>query len=191
MKAAGIAAVIVISLALQTTLARFLTPGANLIDLVFVAVVYIALAGGPVAGLVAGAIAGLAQDALATTGVSVIAVGEGVATSRSIIGIGGLAKTVIGFVTGIIGTQFIVARALPRALVFFTATLGHAIMFLGLYAVVDPGYGGMPYSTVLSQAGANALAGVVIFEIGDSLPGFMDRRRSGGGGGMRISRRLD
>ena len=36
---------IAVALALQTTLARFLTPGANLIDLVFVAVVYIALTG--------------------------------------------------------------------------------------------------------------------------------------------------
>lgn len=190
MRAAGIAVFVAVSLALQTTIARFLTPGANLIDLVFVAVVYIALAGGPVAGLIAGAIAGLAQDALAATGVSVIAVGAGVATSRSIIGIGGLAKTVIGFVTGIIGTQFIVARPLPRALVFFTATVGHAIIFLGLYAVVDPGYGGTPYGAILSQAGVNALTGVVIFEIVESLPGFMDRRRSSGGR-MHINRRFD
>ena len=188
-RAAGIFAFIVVSLALQTTLARFLTPGANLIDLVFVAVVCIALAAGPGAGLVAGAIAGLTQDALSATGASVIAMGAGVATSRSIIGIGGLAKTVIGFVTGIIGTQFIVARPIPRALVFFTATLGHAIIFLGLYSVVDPGYGGTPYGTVLSQAGVNALTGVVIFQIGESLPGFMDRRS--GGNGMRINRRLD
>ena len=47
MRAAGIALFIAIALALQTTLARFVTPGAQLIDLVFVAVVYIALTGGP------------------------------------------------------------------------------------------------------------------------------------------------
>lgn len=190
MKAAVIALFIAIALALQTTLARYLTPGANVIDLVFVAVVYIALVGGPVAGLIAGAIAGLAQDAFAATGVSVIAIGAGVATARSIIGVGGLAKTVIGFVTGIIGTQFIVARPLPRALVFFTATVGHAIMFLGLYALLDPGYAGTPYGTIVSQAGANALTGVLLFQVGDSLPGFVDRRRTMGSG-MHINRRLD
>jgi hypothetical protein len=189
-RAAGIALFIAIALALQTTLARYVTPGANLIDLVFVAVVYISLTGGPVAGLTAGAIAGLAQDAMAATGVSVIAVGAGVATARSIIGIGGLAKTVVGFATGIIGTQFIVARPLPRALVFFTATVGHAIIFLGLYGVLDPGYGGTPYGTVLSQAGVNALTGVLLFQIGESFPGYVDRRRSMGSG-MHINRRLD
>jgi len=189
-KAAGIALSIAIALALQTTLARYLTPGANLIDLVFVAVVYIALTGGPVAGLIAGAIAGLAQDALAATGVSVIAIGAGVATARSIIGIGGLAKTVVGFLTGIIGTQFIVARPIPRAFVFFTATVGHAIIFLGLYAVLDPGYGGTPYGTIFSQAGVNALTGVLLFQIRESVPGFVDRRRSMGGR-MHINRRLD
>jgi hypothetical protein len=189
-KAAGIALFIASALALQTTLARFLTPGANLIDLVFVAVVYIALTGGPVAGLIAGAIAGLAQDTISATGVSVIAIGAGVATARSIIGIGGLAKTVVGFVTGIVGSQFIVARPIPRALVFFTATVGHAIMFLGLYAVVDPGYGGPSYAAVFSQAGANALTGVLIFQISESFPGFVDRRRTMGGR-MHINRRLD
>ena len=58
--------------------------------------------------------------------------------TRSIIGIGGLAKTVVGFVAGIIGSQFIVARPLPRAFVFFTATVAHAIIFLGLYRVHRP-----------------------------------------------------
>lgn len=187
MKAAGL---FVAALALQTTLARFLIPGANLVDLVFVAVVYIALTGGPTAGLVAGALAGLAQDTLANTGTSVISTSAGVATARSIIGIGGLAKTVIGFFTGIIGTQFIVARPLPRAVVFFTATVCHAIIFVGLYRVLDPGYAQTPYGTIFSQAGANALAGVLIFQVSEFLPGFLDRRRSMGGR-MRINRRLD
>ena len=63
-------------------------------------------------------------------------------------------------------------------------------MFLGLYAVIDPGYGRTPYGTLFSQAGANAVAGVLIFQVGESFPGFMDKRRMAGGG-MRINRRLD
>jgi hypothetical protein len=186
-RAAGL---FVAALALQTTLARFLIPGANLVDLVFVAVVYIALTGGPTAGLIAGALAGLAQDALATTGTSVISTSSAVVTSRSIVGVGGLAKTVIGFVTGIAGTQFIVAQPLPRAVVFFTATVCHAIIFLGLYRVLDPAYARTPFGTIFSQAGANALAGVLIFQVSELLPGFVDRRRSMNGR-MRINRRLD
>lgn len=190
MKAAGVAIMIVIALALQTSLARFLTPGANVIDLVFVAVVYIALTGGAGAGLIAGAVAGLAQDSLAATGTSMIAVGAGVVTARSIIGIGGLAKTVVGFVVGVIGSQLIVARPLPRAVVFFTATVAHAIIVMGLYRVLDPSYAQPSYGAIFSQAGANALVGVLVFEIAELLPGVADRRRSMGGG-MHINRRLD
>jgi hypothetical protein len=139
-RAAGIALFIAVALAAQTTLTRYLPPGAHLVDLVFVAVVFISLTGGPVAGLIAGALAGLAQDALAATGMSVIAIGAGVATARSIIGIGGLAKSFLGFVTGIVGSQFIVARPIPRAFVFFTATVAHAIIFRGIYSVLMRSY---------------------------------------------------
>lgn len=190
MRSARVAFAIAVALALQTTLARFLTGDTAIVDLVFVAVVYIALTRGPVSGLIAGAIGGLSQDALATTGVSVIATGSEMATARSIIGIGGLAKTVVGFATGIIGTQFIVVRPLPRALVFFAATIGHAMMFLGLYALLDPGHSQASYGGVLSQAGANAIVGVLLFEFAEFLPGFFDRRRAMRGR-LRINRRLD
>jgi hypothetical protein len=189
-RAAVVGLVIAVALAAQTTLTRYLPPSAHLLDLVFVAVVFIALTGGPVAGLIAGALAGLAQDALAATGVSVIAVGAGVATARSIIGIGGMAKSCVGFVTGIIGSQFIVSRPVPRAFVFFTATVAHAIIFLGIYAVLDPGYGTIGYARVFGEAGANAVVGVLIFQVVETLPGAVDRRRASGSG-MHITRRLD
>jgi hypothetical protein len=189
-RAAGIALLIAIALAAQTTLTRYLPPGAHLLDLVFVAVVFISLTGGPVAGLIAGALAGLAQDALTSTGMSVIAIGAGVATSRSIIGIGGLAKSFLGFVTGIVGSQFIVTRSIPRAFVFFTATVAHAIIFRGIYSVLDPGYGPPAYGSIFGQAGVNALVGVLIFQLSETLPGAVDRRRMSGGG-MHINRRLD
>jgi hypothetical protein len=189
-RAAGIALFIAVALAVQTTLTRYLPPGAHLIDLVFVAVVFISLTGGPVAGLIAGALAGLAQDALSATGTSVIAVGAGVATARSIIGIGGLAKSFVGFFTGIIGSQFIVVRPIPRAFVFFTATVAHAIIFLGIYSVLDSGYGPTAYRSIFSEAGANALVGVLIFQLSEVLPGAVDHRRMSGGG-MHINRRLD
>ena len=190
MKGAVSALFIAVALAAQTTLTRYLPPGAHLVDIVFVAVVYISLTSGPVAGLVAGALAGLAQDALAATGMSMIAIGAGVATARSIIGIGGLAKSFVGFVTGIMGSQFILARPIPRAFVFFTATVAHAIIFLGIYRVLDSGYGTTAYGSVFSQAAANAVVGVLVFQLSETLPGAVDRRRMSGGG-MHINRRLD
>ena len=191
MKAAAITLMIIMALALQTSLARFLTPGGGLVDFVFIAVVYIALSSGPTAGMIAGAVAGMSQDALAASGALSVVIGSdrGVAT-QSIIGIGSLAKTVVGFFAGIIGSQFIVARPLPRALVFFTATVTHAIIFIGLYRVIDRGYTQLSMGAILSQAGANALVGVLVFQIADFLPNFVDRRRSMGGR-MRINRRLD
>ena len=83
-----------LALALQTTLARLLVRGTARCDLVLVVVVYVALTMGPATGMLAGTVAGLAQDAL----------------SSGVIGIGGLAKTVVGFLAGVVGTQFIVAR---------------------------------------------------------------------------------
>jgi len=189
-RAVGIGLVIIVALALQTSLARFLTPGGGLVDLVFVAVVFIALSSGPTAGMIAGAVAGLSQDALAASGTLSVVIGGGAVSTQSIIGIGSLAKTVVGFFAGIVGSQFIVARPLPRALVFFTATVTHAIIFVGLYRVIDRGYQQATVGAVLSQAGANALVGVLVFQIADFLPIFVDRRRSMGGG-MRINRRLD
>lgn len=190
MKAAAITLVIIIALALQTSLARFLTPGGGLVDFVFVAVVYIALSSGPTAGMISGAVAGLSQDALAASGTLSVMIGAGTVSTQSIIGIGSLAKTVVGFFAGIVGSQFIVARPLPRALVFFTATVTHAIIFVGLYRVIDRGYTQATLGAILSQAGANALVGVLVFQIADFLPNFVDRRRSMGGR-MRINRRLD
>jgi cell shape-determining protein MreD len=189
-RAAGIALVIIIALALQTSLARFLTPGGGLLDFVFIAVVYIALSSGATAGMLAGAVAGLSQDALAASGTLSVMIGAGAVRTQSIIGIGSLAKTVVGFFAGVVGSQFIVTRPFPRALVFFTATVTHAIIFVGLYRVIDRGYAQATAGAILSQAAANTLVGVLVCQMADFLPNFVDRRRSMGGG-MRINRRLD
>jgi len=161
-KAAIIVLAIGVALALQTTLARFIIRGTVAIDLGLVVVVYVALISGPVAGLFAGAAAGLAQDAL----------------SSGIIGIGGLAKTIVGFLAGIIGTQFIVARPFPRFVVFMGATLLHALVFMGLYVLLDLRQFPAPYAAVGSQAVGNAVVGVVAFQLVELLPGAIERRRA-------------
>ena len=152
----------VLALALQTTLTRFIVRGTVAVDLVLVVVVYAALTTGPVTGLLTGTFAGLVQDAL----------------SSGVIGIGGLAKTVVGFLAGIIGTQFIVAQPLPRFVVFFAATALHAVLFIGLYELLDLRTFGTPYGAVLGQALGNAIVGVVAFQVAELLPGAMERRRA-------------
>jgi len=161
-RALGVIFAVVAALALQTTLARYLVRGTAAVDLVLVAVVYVALTSGPATGLLAGAFAGLVQDAL----------------SSPVIGIGGLAKTIVGFLAGVIGTQFIVAQPLPRFVVFFGATALHALIFMGLYTLLDLRHFGTPYGPVAAQSAANAVVGVIAFQVVELLPGAVELRRA-------------
>jgi rod shape-determining protein MreD len=160
-KAAGVILAIAIALVLQTTLTRFLVRPTVAVDLVLVVVVYVALASGPVTGLLTGTLAGLVQDSMAT----------------GVIGIGGLAKTVVGFLAGIIGTQFIVARPVPRFLVFFGATVLHQTITIGLGVILGLRTLGSPYAAVAGEAFGNAVVGVAAFQLVELLPGAVERRR--------------
>jgi rod shape-determining protein MreD len=161
-RAAGVILAVGVALALQTTLARFVMHGTIAVDLVLVVVTYVALTSGSSTGLMTGAVAGLVQDAL----------------SSSVIGIGGLAKTIVGFLAGVIGTQFIVSQPLPRFVVFFGATLLHAVVFMGLYAILDLRHFGTEWTAVGGEAAANAVVGVVAFQLVELLPGAVERRRA-------------
>jgi len=161
-KAAGIIVAVAVALALQTTLSRVAVRSTVAVDLVLVVVVYVALTSGPATGLLTGAFAGLVQDAL----------------SSPVIGIGGLAKTIVGFLAGIVGSQFIVAQSLPRFVVFFGATVLHAIVFMGLYVLLGLRTFGTPYAAVAAQAAANAVIGVVAFQLVELLPGAVERRKA-------------
>jgi len=163
-RAAGVMLAITLALALQTTLAGFVIRGTVALDLVLVVVVYVALTFGPATGLLTGATAGLVQDALASA-------------AGNVVGIGGLAKTIVGFLAGIVGTQFIVTATLPRFVVFFGATVLHAAVFMGLYVLLDLRHFGNPVTAVAWQAVGNAVVGVVAFQIAELLPGAVERRR--------------
>lgn len=152
-----------LALALQTAVARFLSGGLVIVDLVLVVVVYAALAAGPVTGLLSGTFAGFVQDALSS--------GTGV------VGIGGLAKTIVGFLTGIIGTQFIIAQPPSRFVAFFLATILHATVFISVSVLLGLRELGQPYMAVVEQALGNAIVGVVAFQVVEFMPGAVERRR--------------
>ena len=161
MKAAGVLVAIALALALQTTLARFFVAGTAAVDLVLVVVVSVALTTGPGSGMLAGSAAGIIQDAL----------------SSGVIGIGGLAKSIVGFLAGVIGQQFIVTAALPRFVMFLGATALHSTVFMGLYVLLGLRTFSSPWTAVLSQALGNAVVGMIAFAIIESLPGAVERRR--------------
>ena len=163
MKALAVFIAIALALGLQTTLARFVVGGSAAVDLVLVAVVAVALTIGPVGGMLAGSAAGLIQDAL----------------SSGVMGIGALAKTIVGFAAGRLGTQFIVTAPLPRFVVFVGAGVLHATVFMGLYVLLGLREFSAPYAEVVGQAVGNAVVGVVGSQVLEWLPGFLTRRRLG------------
>jgi rod shape-determining protein MreD len=162
MKGFWIVAGIVVAVVLQTTAAGYMVGSMMPVDLVLVVVIFAALTSGRVAGLLGGTLAGLAQDAL----------------SGSVLGIGGLAKSVAGFVTGVVGTQFIVAQTLPRFVVFFGATALNAVVYMGLYTALGLRHFDRPLAVTVVQGLGNALLGVLVFELTEFLPGAVERRRA-------------
>ena len=162
MKAVGVLLALAGALALQTTLSGLSLSGARLVNLVVVAVVYIALVYGPVTGLMAGTAGGLVHDALA----------------GGIVGIGSLAKTIVGFLAGLLGAQFIVAQPFPRLVMFVTASLLHEACYQGLSALVEVRPFRLPWGPVLTLAAINGTVGLMAFFLVERLPGLLQRRRA-------------
>jgi rod shape-determining protein MreD len=151
-----------VALVLQTTISGLLIGHTIAVNLVLVAVVYLALAFGPVTGLLAGMAGGLAQDALA----------------GGIVGIGGLTKTLVGFLVGVLGAQFIVSQFLPRMVMFVAATFVHEMMFEALHALIEGRAFAPRYSAWLLQAAVNGAIGMLAFWVVESGPKMLDRRRA-------------
>ncbi len=156
---------VVAALVLQALLFRFLVHGRLGLDLVLVVVTYLGLTSGPVSGLFAGTLGGLVQDALST----------------GVIGIGGLAKTIVGFIAGIVGTQFIVSQPIPRFIVFVGATFVQIGVVVALESVLELRPLARTWGLTLLEAAGNGLVGVVLLQLSDLLPGAIERRKAARG----------
>jgi rod shape-determining protein MreD len=162
MKTAGVLLALVVALAVQTSLSGLTMTGASMVNLVVVAVVYVALVFGPMTGLMAGTAGGLAQDALA----------------GGIVGIGSLSKTIVGFLAGLLGGHFIVVQPLPRFVMFVSASVVHEICYQGLSALIEVRPLRLAYGPVLTQAAINGIVGLTAFFVVERLPGALQRRRA-------------
>jgi len=156
-----VAATVVAALMLQTVVGYQLFGRLIAMDLVLVVVVATAMFYGPTAGLLTGTLAGLGQDSL----------------SGGVLGVAGLAKTLAGFVTGVIATQFIVSSVIPRGVVFFAMTWLHGVCFLGLYAMIERHGIGRPWRQLLMQSLLNAAVGVVSTRLVEHGPEWWRRRQ--------------
>ena len=169
MRLLAVVLALALALVLQTSLTG-LVRGAVPVDLVLVVVVAAALAFGPVTGVAAGTVGGLLQDAL----------------SSGILGMGGLAKTLVGFAAGRFATQFIVTATVPRLVVFAAATAAHALLFMGLYTLLGLRSFPDPAAAVAIQAVGNAVIGVVGVRAVEAIPRVLERRQANRG--MRVKR---
>lgn len=159
--AAIVIAVVGVALVLQGLAARGLGDARLHVDLPLVAVVYVALSRGRTAGLFGGTLAGLAQDA----------------ASGGVLGVGGLAKSIAGFLAGLVGTQFIVTQAVPRLFVFLGASLVSSLLFMGVYLLLGLRRAPDPWIAIGLQAVGNGVAGALLFEALEFLPGARARWR--------------
>lgn len=168
MKTVVIVGALAASVVLQSSLLGLRVGGNLAINLVLIAVVYLALSYGPVTGMLAGMVGGLAQDTIA----------------GGIIGIGGLCKTLVGFLVGVLGSQFNLSTTIPRMVMFIAATFVHELLFEALHALV----GWRPFtphlSTILVQALVNSLVGVIVFAVVELGPEAAQRRRMNRGASL-------
>ena len=151
----------VAALVLQSVIGYQLVGRRSLVDLPLVVVVSGAIFLGPTVGMLAGTIIGLAQDAL----------------SGGILGVAGLAKTLVGFIAGVMATQFIVSSLLPRFVVFMTMTWLHGVCFVGVYAMIERAGLGSPWRGLLLQSLLNAAVGVVATRVVERGPEMWRRGR--------------
>ena len=162
MSLSRVVGVVFVAVVLQVVFARYMVGGRFVFDLVLVGVVFVALQAGAVGGMLAGTIGGLLQDV----------------TSGSVLGVGGLLKTIVGCLAGMLGTQFVVAKPYARALIVAAASLIHAAMAIGLEAVISQQWPGIVWTALLQMILLNAIVGYIAFYLTDALPSAMSRGRS-------------
>jgi len=151
-----------VALAVQTTLAQMVAGTGAPVDLVLVVVVVVAIATGPLSGLWTGTVGGLLQDAL----------------SGGVIGVGALAKTVVGYLVGQFGAQFMVTRPAHQIPVFFVGSLVHAAFFISVYALLFEGDTIVStYHDLLIQAATNTVIGGGAAIGLQVVPGAIERRQ--------------
>ena len=161
MRVIPVVVAVVASVILQATLARYMVGGRWVFDLVLVGVVYAALQQGAVAGMLAGTFGGLLQDTL----------------SGGILGVGGLTKTITGYVTGGLGTQFVVSKPYAKAVIVAGATVVNRLMTIGLDGLIHQAWPAVSWLAILGEAGANTVFGFAVFVAAAALPDAMSRGR--------------
>jgi rod shape-determining protein MreD len=160
-KISSVFATVLVAVGVQVLLSRFTIADRWVFDLVLVGVVFAALQWGAVAGMLAGTIGGLLHDVL----------------SGGIAGVGGLAKTVVGFAAGGVGTLLLVTKPQARMVIVAVASIVHRLIVLGLQGMIDQQWPQISGAALVGETVINAIIGFVAFQVTESLPGAVARGR--------------
>jgi len=163
MKFTSVLLTVIVAVTIQVTFARYTVGGSWVFDFVLVGIVFAGLQWGTTAGLIAGTMGGLLQDLL----------------SGEIVGVSGLAKTIVGYGAGLIGTQFVLTRPHGRSIIVAGASIVHRLVMIGLLGLIEQDWPGVSWRAMLWETGLNTLAGFLLFQATSALPGAVARRRAG------------
>jgi rod shape-determining protein MreD len=143
---------LLLALLVQSSLSRLLPVEARILDPFLLVVVYCALVGGEVHGMLAGAAAGWVQD---------------VHFGGAVLGFAPLSKIVVGFSVGVAASRFLLAGPGPRTLTLLLAVLADALLFAWLASIFDVKTAVLSPLSLASRATVNAAVGVALFELAD------------------------
>jgi rod shape-determining protein MreD len=143
---------LLIALLVQSSLSRLLPEEARVLDPFLLVVVYCALVGGEVHGMLAGAAAGWVQD---------------VHFGGTVLGFAPLSKILVGFAVGLAASRFLLTGPGPRTLTLLLAALADALLFAWLAWVFDVKTAVVTPLALASRATVNAAVGVILYELVD------------------------
>jgi rod shape-determining protein MreD len=141
---------LLIALLLETAAGAFLSPAARVLDPFLLVVVYCALVGGEVHGMLAAVAAGWTQDVL---------------FGGPVAGVSALTKIIVAFVVGRAAGRFLIAGPGGRALVLLLASLGDDLLHQWFASVFDLNTPELGPLVILSRAVTCAIVGAGLYEL--------------------------
>ena len=145
---------IALSVTVQTTSARFFDLTFVNMDIPLVVVVLAALSGGAIVGLWAGTFAGLLQDSM----------------SGGLVGVSGLAKSLIGVTIGLLARRLMRTGYGYRILLIILATIMNVVVVGGVYHLVALSIPVVEGVNVFQQGIFNVAAGILIVVASERMP---------------------
>jgi rod shape-determining protein MreD len=134
----------------ETALGYLVPAPGRYLDPFLLVVVYCALAGNEVQGMLAGSAAGWVQDVL---------------FGGRVLGLSALSKMLVGYAVGLGAGRFLIATTAARSLVVLLATVADALLVQWLASVFSVEASTLSPLALVSRASVNALAGGLLFAL--------------------------